>query len=46
MKNVIQALTSKNILEPLKTEKVRQNRTCKICFIFAENIYVKSGFQF
>lgn len=46
MKNVMQTLTSENILEPLKTEKVRQNRTCKICFIFAENIYVKSGFYF
>lgn len=46
MKNEMQALTSENILEPLKTEKVRQNRTCKICFIFAENIYVESGFYF
>lgn len=46
MKNVMQTLTSENILEPLKTEKVRQNRTCKIHFIFAENIYVKSGFYF
>lgn len=42
----MQALTSENILESLKTEEVRQNRTCKICFIFAEHIYVKSGFYF
>lgn len=46
MKNVMQGLTSENILESLKTEEVRQNRTCKICFIFAEHIYVKSGFYF
>lgn len=42
----MQAMTSENILEPLKTEKVRQDRTFKICFIFAENIYVKSGLYF
>lgn len=40
------ALTSQNILEPLKTEKVRQNRTFKIWGFFAENIYVKLGFYF
>lgn len=42
----MQILTSENILEPLKTQKVRQNRTYKKYFMFADEIYVKHRFYF
>lgn len=46
MKNVMQILTSENILEPLKKQTVRQSRTYKLYFIFADSFCVKSGFDF